>query len=105
MLSPVLASVPQVPFAHAEAHFAHLQPTRPTTADAPTSTYTTDSIIGIPPKSKLTIFRFIPINIPTPTKPQFSPPTISNMLATLATKQTPPPHFILQHIFFVFLLS
>src|SRR3989338_5938570 len=76
-------------------HLLHLQPKIDITAATPTSTYTIPSTIGTEPRSIFTTFQESMFrSIPTPTKPQFTPPTINKILATrLVVHPTPLQHF------------
>lgn len=74
-------------------HLAHGHPKILTTAEIPTTMYTIASTIGHEPKIIFTRLSPRFISMPTPTRPQLSPPTISNTFAIILT---PHPHFPLQ---------
>lgn len=66
-------------------HFAQGQPKIFIKAARPTTTYTTASTVLMLPKIIFTKFRSWPISIPTPTRPQFKPPTIRRIFTTSIT--------------------
>src|SRR3989338_10384369 len=100
---------PSVPQVCALMHVLHLHPTIFITAATPTSTYTTTSNIAHEPRSMLTTFQEsgLPKSIPSPTKPQFKPPTINKILPIIIGEQRllPQPQPIELHIYFLIIIN
>jgi hypothetical protein len=70
---------------HPSLHFLQGQPKILTRVDIPTSKYTTAARVP-EPRIRPTTFRSEPISIPTPTRPQFIPPTRTKTQATFEQK-------------------